>query len=71
MKKSKHSKLSWRESWDTIDSAFLKLNLKLDDLVSLMGISETEYFKIRESDCPPPDGALEKIQELLNDSDNT
>tara|TARA_Y100001936_G_C16089571_1_gene684847 strand:+ start:4349 stop:4594 length:246 start_codon:yes stop_codon:yes gene_type:complete len=71
VKNKKHLNRSWRESWDTIDSAFLKLDLKLDELVSLMGISENEYFSIRSKDSPPPEGALEKIEQLLQEIDTS
>ncbi|MCO4753773.1 MAG: hypothetical protein KC478_04795 [Bacteriovoracaceae bacterium] len=66
MSKKNLSNLSWRESWDAIDSAFLKMDLKLEDLLGLMGISEKEYFERRNSDSPPPEGALEKLRNLMD-----
>lgn len=65
MQKKDWSKLSWRETWDYIDTAYLELGMNLKEFLVNIGLEENEYFKRRKNQEPAPVESLEKICDLL------
>jgi len=67
MKKIDWSRLNWRETWDYVDSAFLELNMDLEDLLKVTGLDKEEYFQMRRSSQAAGAEILEKIRKILEE----
>lgn len=54
-------KLTPREMWDFIDSAYLKHELKTEELMQRLGLKHEDYLKLRKNNSPVPDEVAENF----------
>lgn len=55
------SKLSWRETWDFVDTAYFHMDMDLEEFLRFIGLDESEYFNRRKNQKRVPEHALEKL----------
>lgn len=54
--------LTPREMWDLIDGIYLKHEMKIEDLMGMLGLEQEEFLRLRKNNLPVP---IESVEAFL------